>query len=456
MRILHTSDWHLGRTFHGRVLDDAQHGFADHLVEVVEAEDVDAVVMCGDVYDRSVPPTSAVGLLNDTVRRLADRTQVILTPGNHDSATRLDFGSALMRPELAVRAHLARVGEPVLLPDRDGGTGAYVYALPYLDPDSAREELPPLLASHLGEQVENQTADRDSVGTVVGGRTDPRPRLARSHEAVVSGALRLVAHDLAARRSHSARRVPALVMAHAFVAGGQASPDSERDLRVGGVDSVPAGVFTTLGGSPEADRSGGLDYVALGHLHRPQEIHLSGTRPTEPTRAHPTGGNCGGADAAGQPRLVYSGSPLAFSFSEAPWAKSTVLLDLETDGVRQIERIPVPVAHPVVTVEGSLSELLSPTTSVPPRAWVRAIVHSALGPGDQARLREHLGEVLAIQVHLPQPPGHVETRDTGESTDPVQVAARFVRDVRGEDPSPAEHEVLAQAYEAVLAAERSR
>ena len=107
MRILHTSDWHLGRTFHGRVLDDAHATFADHLVELVEAESVDAVVIAGDVYDRAIPPTDSVRLLNDTLNRLPDRTQVVLAPGNHDSAQRLGFGSALFRPSLAVRAQVA-------------------------------------------------------------------------------------------------------------------------------------------------------------------------------------------------------------------------------------------------------------------------------------------------------------------------------------------------------------
>ena len=128
----------------------------------------------------------------------------------------------------------------------------------------------------------------------------PPSRLPRSHEAVVSGALRLVAADLTARKAAATTRVPALVMSHAFVVGGLPTAESERDIRVGGVDSVPSGVFTTLGGSPLAERSGGLDYVALGHLHRPQEL----TRPTGP-------------------RLVYSGSPLPFSFDEAEGARNS-------------------------------------------------------------------------------------------------------------------------------------
>ena len=91
MRILHTSDWHLGRTFHGRVLDDAHAAFSDHLVELVTTESVDAVLVAGDVYDRAIPPNDAVALLDETLRRLTEHTRVVLTPGNHDSARRLGF-----------------------------------------------------------------------------------------------------------------------------------------------------------------------------------------------------------------------------------------------------------------------------------------------------------------------------------------------------------------------------
>ena len=163
MRILHTSDWHLGRTFHGRLLDDAQAAFADHLVELARCEEVDAVVVSGDVYDRAIPPTDSVRLLDDTLRRLSDVTRVILTPGNHDSAQRLGFGADLLREGLTIRARTAEVGRPVVIPGLDGADGLYVYALPYLDPDAARESLPPILAERLGETVEDPVGDSDAA-----------------------------------------------------------------------------------------------------------------------------------------------------------------------------------------------------------------------------------------------------------------------------------------------------
>ena len=498
MRILHTSDWHLGRTFHGRVLDDAHAVFADHLVELARAEAVDAVVVSGDVYDRAIPPTDSVRLLDETLRRLSDITRVILTPGNHDSARRLGFASDLLREGLTIRARVADVDRPIIIPGPDGGDGLYVYALPYLDPDAARETLPPLLADRLGEEMADaaRTADPDAdpdaartapegagghsekaAGDPPGTASDAATRrLPRSHEAVVSGALRLVAADLAARRTAAPARVPALVMSHAFVVGGLPSEESERDIRVGGVDSVPSGVFASLGGSPSARECGGLDYVALGHLHRPQEIRSAGGagRPNGPGKASGTGGpdhssrsggtggpEAGESDGPGEsgppqrdsrpgPRLVYSGSPLALSFSEAPFPKSSVMVALGPDGVASLERVPAPVPHRIETVTGTMDELLSPAWDHAAGAWVRAVVRGPMPLGATSRLRERFGQVLAI-VREEDEEAPRERIVVTRAADPLEVSAQFLAEVAERAPSPAERAVLARAYEAVLA-----
>ncbi len=490
MRILHTSDWHLGRTFHGRVLDDAHAVFADHLVDLARTEAVDAVVVSGDVYDRAIPPTDSVRLLDETLRRLSDITRVILTPGNHDSARRLGFASDLLREGLTIRARVADVDRPVVIPGPDGGDGLYVYALPYLDPDAARETLPPLLADRLGEEMADaaRTAPegaRTAIPETAGGHSEktagdppgtapgaPARRLPRSHEAVVSGALRLVAADLAARRAAAPARVPALVMSHAFVVGGLPSEESERDIRVGGVDSVPSGVFASLGGSPSADECGGLDYVALGHLHRPQEIRSAGGAggpagsggADGPAGAGEPDGSGGasepdgsdGADESGGPgprpgpRLVYSGSPLALSFSEAPFPKSSALVVLGPDGVASLERIPAPVPHRIETVTGTMDELLSPAWDHAAGAWVRAVVRGPMPLGATSRLRERFGQVLAI-VREEDEEAPRERIVVTRAADPLEVSVQFLTEVAEREPSPAERDVLARAYEAVLA-----
>lgn len=435
MRILHTSDWHLGRTFHGRVLDEAHAVIADHLVELAGAEDVDAVVISGDVYDRAIPPTDSVRLLDETLARLSSRTRVVLTPGNHDSALRLGFGSRLYRPSLAVRTRVDEVDRPLVLPGPDGADGLYIYALPYLDPDAARQSLPPLLAERLAEETARPAAGRAHEADAVPGR----PVLPRSHEAVMSGALRLVGADLRTRRSGGARRVPALVMAHAFVVGGLASQDSERDIRVGGVDSVPAEVFTGLGSPAGAEDSGGLDYVALGHLHRPQEI-----RPPAASGAPPGGrGGCG-------PRLVYSGSPLALSFPEADHPKSTVIVEIGPQGVSSFERIPAPVPERIITVTGTMEQLLSPAWEHAVGAWVRAVVRGPLPLGAPALLRRRFGQVLAI-VREEDGAAPRERITVTRAADPLEVSTEFLTAVGRGAPTPAQTAALTEAYEAVLA-----
>ena len=216
MRLIHTSDWHLGRSFHRVGLLDAQARYLDHLVEVVRSEGVDAVLVSGDVYDRALPSPDTVELLSDAVTRLIDAgAAVVLSSGNHDSAIRLGFASDLLaRAGLHIRTSLDSVGMPVMIKD------TAIYPLPYLEPSVA--------------------ADRIGAD-------------ARTHAAVLRAAMDRVRTDARSRPGAS------VVMAHAFVTGG-ATSESERDISVGGVSAVHPDVFADA------------DYVALGHLHGPQRI----------------------------------------------------------------------------------------------------------------------------------------------------------------------------------------
>ncbi|NYG08545.1 exonuclease SbcD [Phycicoccus badiiscoriae] len=216
MRFLHSSDWHLGRSFHQVGLLDAQARFVDHLVETVRSEGVDAVLVSGDVYDRALPSPDTVELLSTAVTRLIDAgAAVILSSGNHDSAIRLGFASELLsRAGLHIRTSVDSIGLPVVV------DGVAVYPLPYLEPAVA---------------------------------ADPLGATERSHAGVLRAAMARVDADRAARGA------PSVVMAHAFVTGG-ATSDSERDISVGGVCAVHPEVF------------GGADYVALGHLHGRQRV----------------------------------------------------------------------------------------------------------------------------------------------------------------------------------------
>lgn len=216
MRFLHTSDWHLGRSFHRVGLLEVQARYLDHLVEIVRSEGVDAVLVSGDVYDRALPAPDTVELLSAAATRLIDAgAVVVLSSGNHDSAIRLGFASDLLaRAGLHIRTSLDSVGTPVTIKDVD------VYPIPYLEPSVAA----------------------DAVGATE-----------RTHAAVLGAAMDTV------RTQASSRPGCPVVMAHGFVTGGAGSA-SERDISVGGVCAVHPDVFAQA------------DYVALGHLHGPQAI----------------------------------------------------------------------------------------------------------------------------------------------------------------------------------------
>ncbi|AXG76693.1 exonuclease SbcCD subunit D [Streptomyces paludis] len=367
MRILHTSDWHLGRSFHRVGLLDAQAAFLDHLVATVRTHDVDVVVVAGDVYDRAVPSLGAVELFDRTLHRLADAgVPAVMISGNHDSARRLGVGAGLMgRAGIHLRTDPAGCGEPVVLADRHGDVA--FYGLPYLEPALVREEF------------EELAARPDRAGQPVG------------HEAVLGAAMDRVRADLAGR----AAGTRSVVLAHAFVVGGVPS-ESERDITVGGVAFVPAGVFD------------GVDYVALGHLHGAQTL-------TE--------------------RVRYSGSPLAYSFSEATHRKTVWLVELGPDGAVGAERIDCPVPRALARIRGRLDDLLAdPGLARHEEAWVEATLTDAARPYEpMARLAERFPYTLSLVFepeHGEDDPHASYARRLAGRTD-QQIAEDFVAHVRG-------------------------
>ena len=141
MRLIHTSDWHLGRTLHGESLLEYQATFLDWLLDQAVTHRADAVVVAGDIYDRAVPPQDAVKLLDRTLAAFAAaRIRVVLTSGNHDSPVRLGFGSALTEQAgIHLCTSVADITRPVIVTDADGDTG--IYGIPYLLPDAVMDEL---------------------------------------------------------------------------------------------------------------------------------------------------------------------------------------------------------------------------------------------------------------------------------------------------------------------------
>jgi exonuclease SbcD len=382
MRLLHTSDWHIGRSLHGTDLLVEQEAVLGGLADVVSAEGVDVVLVAGDIYDRAVPSADATGVLDRVVGRLlAAGATVVMTPGNHDSARRLGTFSGLLRAAgLHVRTATRALDEPVLLADEHGDVA--VYGLPYLAPEVAGHEL---------------------------GLAD-----ARSHEAVLAAAMERVRADLFLRPG-----VRSVVLAHAFVGGGVAS-DSERDICVGGVDLVPSSVFD------------GADYVALGHLHRPQVL---------------------------EPRIRYSGSPLAYSFGEAGQDKLAWLVDLDAGGLAEVRAVPLPAPRELSVLTGDLADLLAdPALAAIGQHFVSARLTDAARPVDPMR---------QLQARFPHCV-HVEWAGAGATADgrsyqerlrgrsDLGVATEFVSHVRGVPASAAEQELLGRALGAADRVEASR
>jgi exonuclease SbcD len=377
MRLLHTSDWHLGRSFHRVSMLDAQAAFLDHLVATVHEREVDAVLVAGDVYDRAVPPLAAVALFDEALHRLADAgVPTVMISGNHDSARRLGVGAGLIdRAGIHLRTDPAGCGTPVLLADEHGPVACY--GLPYLEPSLVRNEF----------------------GTEKA-----------AHETVLAAAMERIRDDLAAREEGTR----SVVLAHAFVMGGEES-DSERDITVGGVCAVPSGVFR------------GVDYVALGHLHGCQTI-------TE--------------------RIRYSGSPLAYSFSETDHRKTMWLVDLDASGAVTAERIDCPVPRPLARLRGTMEELLeSPELDRHEESFVEATLTDAVRPADpMARLTRRFPHILSLVFEPDRAPQDTSAsyaqRLRGRSDQ--QIAEDFVAHVRGGNgPDDGERTVLRAAFEDV-------
>jgi DNA repair protein SbcD/Mre11 len=401
MRLLHTSDWHLGRTLYGEDMLAHQAAFLAWLLEQAAAHEVAAVLVAGDVYDRAVPPVEAVAVLDHALRGFADEgIAMIITSGNHDSAIRLGFGSRLS--ELAgihLRTDVADIARPVMLADADGEVA--VYGIPYLLPDAVMAEL--------GAE--------------------------RSHASVLAAATALIRAD--AEERGIARTV---VVAHAFVTGGLSSA-SERDIRVGGIGDVPASVFA------------GHNYVALGHLHGQQTITVGGSGGSHP-QAGAAGGSGGSPPQASTVR--YSGSPLAFSFSEWRHAKSVTLVDIDAAGLVTTTKLATPVPRRLREVRGTLEGLLARAQTDLAGladAWVKVVLtDTARAAAPMERLREKWPHTLVLDF-APEGElagGTADLRRLAQTADPVEICGMFVEFTSGGPPDDEQQAVLADVVEAAL------
>ena len=345
MRFLHSADWHLGRVYHGvSLLEDQAHAL-QQFVRIAADTRPDAILLAGDIYDRSVPPAEAVRLLDLVLSELILELKipVVMIAGNHDGPDRLAFGSGLLqRAGLTVRGPVEMEASPLVLRDAHGEVE--IHALPYAEPA--------LVRSACGNDA-----------------------IADHHAALAAQTAAVRAAQVPGRRS--------VVVAHAFVQGG-AESESERPLSVGGTGAVGVGVFD------------GFDYVALGHLHRPQAIGA---------KRDPGGAGAATIDASASPdawrraRIQYSGSLLKYSFAEADHAKSVNLVELDAAGSCTVERIPLVPRRDLRILEGELAALVAAAATDPARedyVLARLTDHGALLDA-MGKLRGAWPNALAIE-----------------------------------------------------------
>ena len=276
MKFIHLSDLHLGKRVYDFNLTEDQKYILKEILKVIDTENPDAVLIAGDIYDKSVPSTEAVELLDEFLYQLSGRDlQVFLISGNHDSPERLAFASRLIA---RTGIHLSPVYngavEPIVLTDEFGPVN--VYLLPFVKPVHVRRFFPD----------ENIESYNDALRTAV--------------EAL----------DI----DRSERNI---LVTHQFVTGAIRS-DSE-EISVGGTDNVDAAVFD------------GFDYVALGHIHGPQNI--------------------------GSERIRYCGTPLKYSFSEAKHQKSVTVIDIADKESISVRTVPLHPLRDMREIEGTYEEL---------------------------------------------------------------------------------------------------
>jgi exonuclease SbcD len=375
MRILHTADWHLGRTLEGRSRQEEQEAFMDELVAIVQDQQIDVVLMAGDAYDSVNPPAAAETLFYDGLARLANGggRQVIAIAGNHDNPERLAASAPL-----ALRQGITLVGLPTpqLLRVDVARTGerALLFALPYPSESRLRE----LLAEEADE---------------AGLRGAYSQRIAQ-----------LVDRQAAEFTSRTVN----LIMSHLYVLGG-AESESERPIQVGGAYTVDTAALCA-----------NAQYVALGHLHRPQQLKASSL-------------------------IRYSGSPLAYSFSEAGQAKSVTILDIVPGGEPQLSEVFLSSGRPLVrwkAVEGITQVHHWLDEGKDARAWIDLELHigDSMSMEQIQRLRKQHSGIINIRPIYPQLSADAEMGVAGRRDQlPIDEMFRrfYVRQTGGAEADPA-------------------
>ncbi len=295
MRIIHTSDWHLGQYFFTKTRAQEHQQFLDWLLEQIREQQVDALIVAGDIFDTGSPPSYARELYNRFVVAIRDtQCQLIILGGNHDSVATLNESKSLLaclNTTVIANVHTETPQAPIILYQKNHAPGALLCAIPYLRPRD-------MVNSKSGQSgAEKQHVLKEAIADYY----------QRQYQAAL---------DL---RKQLNVNIPIIATGHLTTIGASVS-DSVREIYIGTLEAFNATLFPPF------------DYIALGHIHRPQRVNKSG-------------------------HIRYSGSPIPLSFDESAQQKSVCLIDFEQDKLAEMTLLPIPEFQLLRTLSGSLQEI---------------------------------------------------------------------------------------------------
>ena len=403
MRLLHTSDWHLGQHFMGKSRQTEHQALIDWLLEHAQELKVDAVLIAGDIFDTGTPPSYARELYSQLVVRLHTAgIALLLLGGNHDSVAMLgesrDLLARLGATVVAAAGDVA-AAQVKVLPQRDGTPGCIVCAIPFVRPRD-------VLQSQAGQSAEDK---QQSLQAAI-----------QAHYGAVHAAASACQERLTAELG---RTLPLIATGHLTTVGASAS-ESVREIYVGSLDAFPTTAFPPV------------DYIALGHIHRPLQV-------------------------GGLAHIRYCGSPIPLSFDEAKQQKEMLLVDLDANGLRAVTPLPVPCFQKLVAINGNLQTLAAAIGAAAAEgcrdrpAWLEITVSEDDYLMDLPSRIDALTEgwpVVVLRIRRQRGNAAAQlTTAASETLDELSPHEVFARRLQQEELSPELQAALHERYRAVVA-----
>jgi exonuclease SbcD len=382
MKILHTGDWHIGRTLNQHSLLEDQAFALDGLLTILDREHPDVLLIAGDLYDRAVPSRDAMRLVDHTLTEilLKKKIPIIIIGGNHDGRERMDFANDILRERgLYIVGQFTPAIDPIILNSPDGPVA--FWPVPFIKPVEYRD------ITHCAE-----TPDYNGM-----------------YEAILK--------DITIRHNPV---IPNVLITHGLVLSGVPKDgdidESVRPIEIGGISYARSELFTDF------------DYVALGHLHRPQKV---------------------GCDS-----IRYAGSLLKYSFSEIHQKKSVTLVDVKKDTPAQIRTIPLPFRHDLRVITGEFDELtgLAAYTHPDREDYLRIILtNRERVPNPMEELRCVYPNIMEMGYENAKTRigGALQENIKKHLSDPMALFLDFYQTIHGEEPTPEQIAFVKQSFNAI-------